>query len=46
MKILLDDFNAKIGQEDKFKSTIGKHSLHIISNDNGLRFVNIATSRS
>jgi hypothetical protein len=34
MKILLGDFNAKVGREDIFKPTIGNESLHKISNDN------------
>jgi hypothetical protein len=34
MKILLEDFNAKVGREDVFKPTIGNESLHEISNDN------------
>jgi exonuclease III len=34
MKILLGDFNAKIGREDIFKSVIGDESLHEASNDN------------
>jgi exonuclease III len=33
-KILLGDFNAKVGKEDIFKPTIGNESLHKISNDN------------
>ena len=37
MKILLGDFNAKVGLEDIFKPTIAKESLHKISNDNGDR---------
>jgi hypothetical protein len=36
MKILLGDFNAKVGREDIFKPTIGNESLHEISNDNGV----------
>jgi hypothetical protein len=35
MKILLRDFNTKVGREDIFKPTIGNESLHEISNDNG-----------
>jgi hypothetical protein len=36
MQILLGDFNAKVGWEDIFKTTIGNDSLHEISNDNEL----------
>jgi exonuclease III len=46
MKILLGDFNAKIGREDIFKPTIGNESLHEISNDNGVGVVNFATSKN
>jgi hypothetical protein len=46
MKILLGDFNAKVGMEDIFKPTIGNESLHEISNDNGNRLVNFATSKN
>jgi endonuclease/exonuclease/phosphatase family metal-dependent hydrolase len=43
-KILLGDFNSKVGREEIFKPTIGNKSLHEISNDNGVRLVNFATS--
>jgi hypothetical protein len=46
MKMLLGDFNAKVGREDIFKPTIGNESLHQISNDNGVRVVNFATSKN
>jgi hypothetical protein len=46
MTILLGYFNAKIGREDVFKPTIGNESLHKISNDNGVRVVNFATSKN
>jgi hypothetical protein len=37
MKILLRDFNAKVGREDIFKPKIGNESLHKINNDNGVK---------
>jgi endonuclease/exonuclease/phosphatase family metal-dependent hydrolase len=45
-KILLGDFNAKVGREDTFKPTIGNESLHQDNNDNGVRVVNFATSKN
>jgi len=45
MKILLGDFNAKVGRENIFKSTIGNESLHQDSNDNGVGIINFATSK-
>jgi exonuclease III len=46
MKILLGDFIAKVGREDIFKMTIGNESLHEVTNDNGVRLVNAATSKN
>jgi hypothetical protein len=46
MKILLGDFNEKVGREDIFKSTIGNESSHEISNDNGVKVLNFATSKN
>jgi exonuclease III len=46
IKILLGDFNAKVGREDIFKQTIWNESSHEISNDNGVRVVNLATSNN
>jgi exonuclease III len=46
MKILLGDFNAKVGREYIFKPTIRNKSLHEISNDNGVTVVNFATSKN
>jgi hypothetical protein len=46
MKILLGYFNAKVDREDIFKPTIGNESSHEISNDNGIRVVNFATSKN
>jgi hypothetical protein len=44
MKILLGDFKANVGRKD-FQTTIRNECLHEISNDNGVRVVNFATSK-
>jgi hypothetical protein len=46
MKILLGDFNAKVGRKDISKPTIGNESSHEINNDNGIRVLNFATSKN
>jgi hypothetical protein len=46
MKILLGNFNAKLGLEDVFKPTNGNESLHEISNDNGVSVINFSTSKN
>jgi hypothetical protein len=46
MKIILGDFNAKVGRENIFKGMIENESLHEISNNNGVRVVNFATSKN
>jgi hypothetical protein len=45
MIIVSGDFNAKVGREDVFKSTIGNQNLHQNTNDNGVRIVNFVTSK-
>jgi len=45
MKILLRDFNAKLGRDDIFKPTNENDSLHQDSNNNGVRILNCATSK-
>jgi hypothetical protein len=45
VKILLGYFNVKVGRENIFKPTIGNENLHEISNDNGARAGNVATSK-
>ena len=45
-KMLLGDFNGKVGRENIFKPTIGQESLHQDSNDNEGRLVNFATSKN
>ena len=42
MKILLGDFNAKVGRENIFEPTIGNESLHRDNNNNGGGIVNFA----
>jgi hypothetical protein len=42
IKILLDDFSVKVGR----KPTVRNENPHEISNDNGIRVVNFATSKS
>jgi hypothetical protein len=46
MKILIGDFNAKVGREDIFKPTIRNESLHEIRNDNGFMVVKFTTSKN
>jgi hypothetical protein len=43
MKILLGDFNAKVGREEIFKPTNWNKGLQEINNDNGARLANFAT---
>jgi len=46
MKILLGDFNEKVGRETILKPTSGNEILHQDLNDNGMRIVNFATSKN
>jgi len=39
----LGDFNAKLGKEQLYKDIIGRHSLHEVTNSNGLILVQYAT---
>jgi hypothetical protein len=45
-KIIIGDMNDKVGKEQIYSPVIGKHSLHEMSNDNGMRLINFASSRN
>jgi hypothetical protein len=46
MKILLGNFIAEVGRKSIFKPTIGNETLNEISYDNGIRVVNVVTSKN
>jgi hypothetical protein len=46
MKILLGDFNVKVGGENIFKPTVGNKNLCKISSDSGVGVVNFATPKN
>jgi len=41
--ITLGDFNTKLGKEQLYKDIIGRHSLHEVTKNSGLRLVQYAT---
>ena len=45
-KVMLRDFNAKLGTEYIFKPKTGNESLHQDNNDNGVRIINLGTSKN
>lgn len=46
VKILLGDFNAKIGREGIFGATVGRFSLHESTSTNGLRLIGFAAAHN
>ena len=46
MKIVLGDFNAKVGRESIYKPTVKNESIHQDSNDNDVRIVNFVTPKN
>jgi hypothetical protein len=45
-KIIVGNFNTKIGREGIFKPVIGSWSLHETSNENGIRAIDFATNNN
>jgi hypothetical protein len=41
----MGDANIKVGRETVHQSTIGKHSLHESTNENGFQLVDFASGR-
>jgi hypothetical protein len=44
IKMVIGDLNAKIGRVETYIGTVGNHSLHHDSNDNGQRLIDFAFS--
>ena len=42
IKIILGDFNVKLGKETILQPHVGNHSLHLITSGNGWRLANLA----
>lgn len=45
IRIVLGDFNAKLGKENIFRTIIGNHSLHYVTSENGFRLIDFASGR-
>lgn len=43
IKILLGDFNAKVGQERRYRRVVGKWPAHKLTNKNGQRLIELCT---
>jgi len=46
VRIVLGDLNAKLGREIGYRSWIGTHSLHTVTNDNGSKLIDFAVGKS
>lgn len=45
VKIIVGGLNAQIGRESSYRFIIGQESIHVTSNDNGVRVINFAVSK-
>ena len=46
IKIVLRDLNAKFGSEEIYQGLIGRHSIHLNTNNNGQRLVDFAAAKN
>jgi len=45
VRLILGNFNAKIGKEQFHRSTVGIYSLHATSNDNGSKLIDFVVGK-
>jgi hypothetical protein len=43
---VLGDWNAKVGREEIYQGLIGRHSMHLNTNNNGHRLVYFAAAKN
>ena len=46
IKIVLGDWNAKVRREEIYQGVIGRHSMHLNTNNNGQRIVDFAAAKN
>ena len=46
IKIVLGDWNTKVGREEIYQGLIGKHSMHLHTNNNGQRLVDFTAAKN